>query len=70
MPVSKIQNHGKLLCIEWISNKVLLRSTGNYTRYPVTNHNEISIYMKKKVCTQNWITLPYSRDYDNTVNQL
>ena len=35
MPVINIQNHGKLLCIEWISNKVLLYSTRNYIQYPV-----------------------------------
>ena len=29
----------KLLHIEWINNKVLLYSTGNYIQYPVRNHN-------------------------------
>ena len=30
----------KLVYIEWISNKVLLpHSTGNYSHYPVINHN-------------------------------
>ena len=29
----------KLLYIEWISNKVLLYSTGNYIQHPVINHN-------------------------------
>ena len=29
----------KLLHSEWINNKVLLYSTGNYIQYPVTNHN-------------------------------
>ena len=29
----------KLLYIEWINNKVLLYSTGNYVEYPVINHN-------------------------------
>ena len=29
----------KLLYIEWISNKVLLHSTGHYVQYPVINHN-------------------------------
>ena len=29
----------KLLYTEWISNKVLLYSAGNYIQYPVTNHN-------------------------------
>ena len=28
----------KLLYIEWINNKVLLYSTGNYIKYPVINH--------------------------------
>ena len=28
----------KLLYIEWIKNKVLLYSTGNYIHYPVINH--------------------------------
>ena len=32
-------NRCKLLYIEWISNKVLLYSTGNYIQYPVINHN-------------------------------
>ena len=29
----------KLLYIEWINNKVLLYSIGNYIQYPVVNHN-------------------------------
>ena len=29
----------KLLYKEWINNKVLLYSTGNYIQYPVINHN-------------------------------
>ena len=29
----------KLLYIEWISNKVLLYSTGKSIQYPVVNHN-------------------------------
>ena len=29
----------KLLHMEWINNKVLLYSTGNYIQYPVINHN-------------------------------
>ena len=42
----------KLLYIEWINNKVLLCSTGNYIQYPVINHNvkecekRIYIYIK------------------------
>ena len=30
----------KLLCIEWINNKILLCSTGNSTQHPVINHDE------------------------------
>ena len=29
----------KLVYIEWISKKILLYSTGNYSQYPVINHN-------------------------------
>ena len=29
----------KLLHIEWINNKVLLYSTGNYIQYPMINYN-------------------------------
>ena len=29
----------KLLYREWINNKVLLYSRGNYTQYPMINHN-------------------------------
>ena len=29
----------KLLCLEWINNKVLLYSTENYIQYPMINHN-------------------------------
>ena len=28
----------KLLYTEWINNKVLLYSTGNYIHYPIINH--------------------------------
>ena len=29
----------KLVYIEWINDKVLLYSTGNYIQYPMINHN-------------------------------
>ena len=29
----------KLVYIEWINNKLLLYSTGNYIQYPMINHN-------------------------------
>ena len=41
-------NRRKLLHTEWINNKVLLYSTGNYTQYPGINHNGKE-YLKKNV---------------------
>ena len=38
----------KLLYVEWINNKVLLYSTGNYTQYPMINHNRKEYEKKKK----------------------
>ena len=35
----------KLLHIEWINNKVLLYTTGNYIQYPVINHNGKNIFL-------------------------
>ena len=32
-------SRGRPLHTEWISNKVLLYSTGNYIQYPLINHN-------------------------------
>ena len=29
----------KLLHLEWINNKILIYSTGNYIQYPGINHN-------------------------------
>ena len=41
-------SRGKLLYIEWINNKVLLYSTGNYIHYPVINHMEKDMKKKKR----------------------
>ena len=38
-------NRCKLLYTEWINNKVLLQSTGNYIQYPVINHNKKRMYI-------------------------
>ena len=35
----------KLLRIEWINNKVLLYSTGNYIQYPVIMENNMIIHL-------------------------
>lgn len=37
----------KLVYIGWINNEVLLYDPGNYSQYPVINHNEKN--MKKNV---------------------
>ena len=39
----------KLLHLEWINNKVLLYSTGNYIQYSVINHNGKE-YEKMYIC--------------------
>ena len=39
----------KLLYREWINNKVLLYSTGNYIQCPVINHNR-GEYEKEYIC--------------------
>ena len=43
----KKTDSSKLLYVEWINNKVLPYSTGNYIQYPVINHNGKE-YLKKK----------------------
>ena len=42
----------KLLYIEWINNKVLLYSIGNYIQYPVINHNG-KVYKKECIYMYN-----------------
>ena len=42
----------KLVYIGWINNKVLLYSTGNYSQYPVINHNGKE-YEKECICIYN-----------------
>ena len=58
----------KLLYTGWI-NKVLLYSTENYIQYPKINHNGKK-NVKKCIYIYNWITLLYSRNLHNKVNQL
>ena len=46
-------NRCKLLYTGWINNKILLCSTGNYTQYPVINHNGkeyIYVYTYMYIC--------------------
>ena len=40
----------KLLHLEWINNKVLLYSTGNYIQYPVINHNGKEYEKRMHMC--------------------
>ena len=56
----------QLLYIGWINNKALLYSTGNYTQYPVINHNGKE-YEKEYVCITE---SHYCIAEINTVNQL
>ena len=44
-------------------------STGNYIQYPVINHNGKE-YEKECIYMDNWITLLYSRNWCNIINQL
>ena len=49
----------KLLFTEWINNKVLLCSTGNYIQYPVINHNGKE-YEKEYMCVYTYILHIYN----------
>ena len=51
----------KLLYKEWINNKVLLCSTGNYIQCPVINQNGKE-YEKECIYIYKWVTLLYSRN--------
>ena len=46
----------KLLYITWINNNILLYSTGDYTQYPVVNHNRQE-YEKEHIYTNHCHTL-------------
>ena len=59
----------KLLHLEWISNEVLLYSTGNYIQslgieYDGRQYENMYIYI------YDWVTMLYSRNRHNAVNQL
>ena len=40
----------KLLHLEWINNKVLMYSTGNYIQYSVINHNGKELKKIMSIC--------------------
>ena len=43
----------KLLYLEWINNKVLLYSTGNYIQSPGINRNGKENLKKERLCVYN-----------------
>ena len=53
----------ELLYIEWINNKVLLYSTGDYIRHPVINHNGEEYEKKECVCIYIYIHYIYIHIY-------
>ena len=57
--------------LEWISNEAPLYSTGNYVRV-LLGQNMLEDNMRKGmyICVYDWVTLLYSRNWHNTVNQL
>ena len=57
----------KLLHLEWIIKEVLSYSTGSSIQSLGTEYDGRE-YEKKNVC--NWVTLLYSRNWQNIVNQL
>ena len=57
----------KLLHLEWIYNKVLPYSTGNYIQDPVINHNGKEY--ERKIYMYNRKTLLYSRNKHNIVTK-
>jgi len=50
----------KLLPLEWISNEILLYSTGNYIQSLMMEHDNVR---KKRMytCMCDWVTLLYNR---------
>ena len=40
----------QLVYIRWINNKVLLDSLGNYSQYPVINHNVKEYFFNVYMC--------------------
>ena len=60
-----------LLHLEWISNEVLLYSTRSYNQSLGIEHDGRSCEKKKKYEKKiEWVTVLYSRNRYNTVNQL
>ena len=62
--------NGNYFHLEWKNNKVLMYSTRNYIQYLVINHKGKEYLKKECMYLYNWVTLLYSRDRYNIVNQL
>ena len=60
-------NGCKLLHLEWIINEMLLYSTGNYIYSLEMEHD--GRLCEKKVYIYDWVTLLYSRNWQNIVNE-
>ena len=60
----------KLLHFEWIHCEVLLYSTGNYIQSLGIDHDWGSYEKKECMYVYDWVTLLYSRNWHNIVNQL
>ena len=52
-------NRCRLLPLEWISDEILLCSTGNYVWSLMTEHDNVKKRMYTCMC--NWVTMLYSR---------
>ena len=59
----------KLLHLEWINNKILIYSTGNYIQYPGINHNRKEYY-KECICVYIYESSCCTAEQHNFVNQL
>ena len=52
-----------LLYTEWINNKVLLYSTGNYSQYPVINHNGKNMENNVYICVCVYVYIYISESF-------
>ena len=64
-----------LLHLEWVNHEFLIYRTGSYIQDPVINHNgredkEKNVSIHAHTYVYNRVTLLYSRDWYNSVNQL
>ena len=56
--------------MEWLANRDLLHSTGKSTQYSVIIYMGKNLKKNGGVYLYNWMTLLWSRNYHNIVNQL